>query len=86
MNGTYILVRDKGRLVRADYAGGAYIDLTFGSAAYQPTEVINVYDYAVGATTIHYTNDAVRAEVKAWMAANDVEWPTWYADYLKNAR
>ena len=83
---TYTLVRDKGRLIRADYEGGAYIDLTFGSEGYHPTEVINVYDYAAGSSEIENTHDAVRAEVKTWIASNDDEWPTWYADYLENAR
>ena len=82
----YVLKQSKGRMIRGDYAGGAHIDLTFGSSAYRPTEVINVWDYETGKSTLPATNKAVRRAIEDWMAEQDDEWPEWYECYLENAR
>ncbi len=81
----YVTKQDKGRMIRGDYSGGAYIDLTFGSTAYAPIEVINVYDYAKGETTIPCTNRGVRRAIEDWIEEQDAEWPEWYKCYLENA-
>jgi hypothetical protein len=73
--------------MRADYYGGAYIDLTFGGWHYGPTEVINVWDYATGAVedpALRHPDRgvvraAVRAHVEAWIRDQ-------YAGYIENAR
>lgn len=82
----YITNRKRGRLVRADYEGGPYIELTFGSEGYHPTEVINVWDYEAGEPTIDLENvrEEVRREVREWIADNDRDWPEWYTEYLAN--
>ena len=41
----------RGRRIKAEYHGGAYIDLTFGSTV-TPIEVINVWDYEAGAAVL----------------------------------
>lgn len=90
--GFYITIRRGEKLIRADYAGGPYIELTFGSEGYHPTEVINVWDYDNNKPEIvldggsKANRDAVRAEVLNWMEATAEEWPEWYAGYLENAR
>ena len=81
----YVIVQSKGRVVRADYAGGAYIDLTFGHTGHQPTEVINVWDYATGKAEIDQSSVEIRTKVREWIADNDIEWPEWYEGYLENA-
>lgn len=50
------------RLIRGTYHGGAYIDLHFGDDA-EAFDVINVYDYAKGESTIPNTKDAVLKEM-----------------------
>ena len=93
---TYSTIRSKGRLIRADYEGGAYIELTFGSEGYTPTEVINVYDYSTGQPEQPFDDwdnlsalearRAIREEVQAWIADQEKEWPEWYEGYIENAR
>jgi len=83
---TYVMVQDKGRRVRADYQGGAYIELTFGAFGFKPTEVINVWDYETDTAQIPNTTAAIKAAVFEWIASNDEEWPEWYEGYLENAR
>ena len=84
-NRFYVLKQSKGRMIRGDYAGGAYIDLTFGSSAYKPTEVINVWDDAAGEAMIPCTNRGVRRAIEDWIDEQDAEWPEWYECYLENA-
>ena len=87
----YITTTNKGRLVRADYEGGPYIELSFGTSAFRPTEVINVWDYETDKPEDPRLSDpktqrkAVRYEVDMWIADNDKEWPEWYGEYLTNA-
>lgn len=88
----YITVRDKGRLVRADYTPyGPYIELTFGSFAYKPTEVINVWDYENDVSELQVEGGgdglefSMRRAVKEWIKTQDEEWPEWYEDYLEDA-
>lgn len=94
---TYTIVTSKGRKVRADYQGGPYIELTFTSLAYKPTEVINVFDYEKGRAYPPFDrwdeldNDtaksAIRTEVFDWIRSNEDEgWLDWYEDYIRNAR
>jgi hypothetical protein len=93
--------RRQGRTVgtiRADYQGGAYVELTFApaepgeSVPFAPTEVINVWDYERGGATIPVTAEAVRAVVVEWANSHADEsdpgdyWPDWFADYIDNAR
>ena len=75
-----------GRIVRADWQGGAYIELTFGDTDYRPTEVINVWDYRTDTTNVPFTRDGLRTELREWIKGQDIEWPEWYEDYLENAR
>lgn len=89
----YTTVTSKGRSVRADYEGGAYIDLTFGGGSHNPTEVINVWDCVTNESTIDYELESsnhsrrgIRQAVREWIASNDIEWPTWYEDYLENGK
>lgn len=92
----YITVRRGDVLIRADYAGGPYIELTFGSEGYRPTEVINVWDYEKdqaepplnlwGQMTHSAARQGVRNHVYHWMREMDEEWPEWYEGYLENAR
>jgi hypothetical protein len=79
------------RVIRADYNGGPYIELTFGRLDFKPTEVINVWDYDAGVSTVAEDDSAaVLTEVLAWIASHeapgDDQWPTWYEDYIENAR
>lgn len=97
---TQAIVRRDGVLVRADYAGGPYIELTFGSEGYHPIEVINIWDYETDRAEPPFdfwTDDptpivaasqraALREAVKEWMRTQDEEWPEWYEGYLENAR
>jgi hypothetical protein len=75
------------RYVDAVWHGGAYIDVHLGGLS-TASEVLNVYDYAAGRVSIpegdETFSEAVRREVRAWIAENDREWPTWYADYIAN--
>ncbi len=88
----YVTIHSKNRILRADYEGGPYIELTFGHTGFKPTEVINVWDYETSKPQDPALRDlstqrkAVRKHVKAWMAEMDSEWPEWYEGYLENAR
>lgn len=93
----YVVVTfDKGRKkIRADYHGGAYIDLSFGTEGNHPTEVINVYDYGKGSPEPPFDRYdemgnkearlAVRTAVEGWIREQREDWPTFYEDYLANA-
>lgn len=74
----------RGRIVTADWPGGAYVDLGFGG--FPPSEVINVYDYATGTydKRVH-TPAGLRAIVREWINAQNEEWPEWYEGYVTNA-
>lgn len=50
--GFQVTVKSGSRTLRADYWGGAYIELTFAGGAYNPTEVINVWDYETDTSVI----------------------------------
>lgn len=86
-------ITSKGRRIRADYQGGAYVDLTFGHAS-TPSEVLNVWDYETGRPeapfaegTAQEMRRALRERVAAWIEDTEAEgWDTWYVDYLENAR
>lgn len=80
----HVVIRERGHLVRADYSGGPYIDLTFGSDQYDPSEVINVWDYEKGGPTILATETGVALEVNDWMRTQAEEWPEWYEGYMAN--
>ena len=83
MSRVHVLVRSKGRLIRADYEpGGSMIDLSFGTEGYRPIEVINVYNYATGQAEVKLDRDTVREQVREWIADNEQEWPGWYEGYL----
>lgn len=84
--GIRVTVRRGDKLIRADYAGGPYVELTFGSEAYAPTEVINVWDYENNQPEIKKTSAQIRECVVNWMKAMNYEWPEWYEGYLENAR
>ena len=79
------VIEHRGCIVRADYQGGPYIDLTFGHKEYQPTEVINVWDYEADKPEIECVQSAVRETVHNWIVIQDAEWPGWYQGYLDNA-
>lgn len=81
---TRVYVHIGPNIVRADYSGGPYIDLTFVGRA--PTEVINVWDYEKGCPEIENSRIAVEAAVREWAAANEADgWTTWFEDYVNNA-
>ena len=90
----YTVITNRRRVVRADFAGGnaPYIELTFGSTGYAPTEVINVYDCDTGKSELAGLTGAalrarVRAEVLAWIQSVEEDgWHDWYEGYLENAR
>ena len=81
----YAIFDDGRYIVRADYAGGAYVEITFGGYAPRPTEVGNVWDYETGKPEIGEAPGDVRRWLWGWMVSQDAEWPTWYTDYLDNA-
>ena len=66
-----ILITNGGK-VQAVYTGGAYIDITFGEREHA-TEVINVYDYAAGKSTIPTTAKAVERELVRWLRETNPE-------------
>lgn len=74
-----------GRVVRASYSGGAYVELTFGSLP-QATEVINVWDDEAGKPEITESISDLATTVEKWVASQDEEWPEWYDGYLENGR
>ena len=82
-------------VIRADYSGGAYIELTFGSEEFQPTEVLNVWSYEHGKPEgpFHRWDDmtqeermlALEFEVQAWIRGLHEEgWSDWYQGYMDN--
>lgn len=77
--------------IRADWRGGPYIDLTFwpekdGAIPYQPTEVINVWDYEKSEPTMPFTQPHLAAALVEWIEEWNREDPTrsWLEDYLDN--
>jgi hypothetical protein len=52
-------------VVRAEYFGGAYIELTMPECI-EPTEVINVWDYEKGEASIPFSYWAVASELAEW--------------------
>lgn len=65
------LVTENG-VFRAEYDGGAYIDLFWGNSD-EPTTVINVFDYAASKPTIPNKPKAVWKELEQWFL--DIEEP-----------
>lgn len=92
---TYTIVTVDGKKIRADYQGGPYIDLTFGSEGYKPTEVINVWNYESGSAEPPFgrwdemgnleAKGAIRDAVKNWVREIESGWEGWYEGYLANA-
>jgi hypothetical protein len=78
-----ITVQDRGRIIRADYEGGPYIELSFNTYAYRPVEVINVWDYETGKPQIANTEEAVKAQVREWINTQNEEWPEWFEGYRR---
>lgn len=86
------------QLIRADYHGGPYIDLSIGTSVYNPIEVINVWDDDTDAPestfgldswdrmNVYGKRQALWHTVIDWMKSNDLDNPDWYEDYLENAR
>ncbi len=75
----------KGREVGATWQGGAYVDLWFWGT--EPTEVINVYDYATGTVDDRARSPkGLREIVRDWAKSQDEEWPDWHAEYVRNVR
>jgi hypothetical protein len=61
-----------GEPIRGEYHGGAYIDLSFANyPGSTPFDVINVYDYAKGKSTIPNTSAAVRREMIEWRDSHE---------------
>ncbi len=90
-----VVKHHRGRIVRGDWSGGPYIDLSIGTEGYHPIEVINVWDYEKGATRGGFDYDKapwglrrhyVRSRIEEWIEENDKEWPEWHEDYQRNAR
>lgn len=94
-----VIRRDKGRqTIRLDYTGGPYIEMTFGSSAYRPTEVINVWAYdntnrpsppfdRWEEMTPKERTVALKVELEDWIISNVEEgWEDWYDGYIENAR
>lgn len=88
-------VKHSGRFIgriRADWHGGEYIELTFwpeadGAIPYQPTEVINVWDYEKSEPTMPFTQSHLAAALVDWIEEWNREDPTrsWLENYLDNA-
>lgn len=57
---------------RGVYHGGAYIDI-FHDESDAALDVINVYDYAKGEPEIPFTREAVRAELREWVAESSAD-------------
>lgn len=82
-------------LIRAEYRGGAYVELRFGEYN-PPSEVINVYDYREGKPVIENTQPNVKRVLLDWIRENDEvekednpDMPLrriWLKAYLDNAR
>lgn len=51
--------------IKGRYAGGAYIDVYIGGSP-EPIEVINVFDYEAGRSTIEHKTQQVRHELIEW--------------------
>ena len=52
-------------VVQANWHGGPYIELTMPESL-TPTEVINVWDYIEGATSIPFTYSALQDALDIW--------------------
>lgn len=52
-------------VIRAEYFGGAYIELTMPECV-EPSEVINVWDYAKGESSIPFAYWAVADTLAEW--------------------
>jgi len=52
-------------VVQANWHGGPYIELTMPESL-TPTEVINVWDYIEGATSIPFTYSALQEALDIW--------------------
>lgn len=74
-----------GKIVSAEWNGGAYVDLFFGGHT-APVFYINLYDYT-GQTWDRrvMTPNGLKAIVREWIAATEAEWPEWYDVYLANS-
>lgn len=81
--------------VRADYSGGAYVELTFddsgaGYVRAEPSEVINVWNYETSRADIGMDAADVRAVVVEWCQSYVAEpdsgdyWPGWFRGYMEN--
>lgn len=70
---TYMQYVDQDNMVTARWWGGAYIE--FGwideSGEWHATDVINVYDYAKGETSIPFTLDAMREAIEEHLNDDD---------------
>ena len=86
---TIVLYSDDNRKVRADWHGGARIELSIGTGEYLPVEEINVWDYEtdsvrggeVELNTYEECRRFVMDEAVAWMDRQDEDWPEWYQGY-----
>lgn len=52
-------------VVKAEWWGGAYIELTMPEAI-EPTEVINVWNYEKGEADIPFSDSALQATLNEW--------------------
>lgn len=85
-NHPHVVAYRDGVPIRADYPGGAYVDLTFGRDEYRPSEVINVWDDDKNQPEIPNTLMGIAAALEDWMERQDDENPGWLEQYLENAR
>lgn len=92
---TKYIESSSGRHIEAKWAGGAYIDLTFGDQT-SPTEVINVWNDETDQAVYPFTVDGLRQAVVNWVESQDREAQTWalendeatndwYGQYIENA-
>lgn len=79
-------INDNGRIVRATYEGGEYIELHIGHPEMPVGEVINVWDYETWTPSIACTEDDVLGAVQDWIMQSDIDWPEWYEGYMDNVR
>jgi hypothetical protein len=89
MKTTATLNLGQGRVLHAEYHGGAYVELTFGGARV-PIEVINVWDDDTNCAPPDLVDDPygenLGHRVQAWVKQTEAEWPEWYEGYLENSR
>lgn len=71
-----------GEEIVAEYHGGAYVDLYFGGHPV-PSDVINVWDYRKGESTVTDCGELIDA-VSEWVAQISADDPDWYNNYLAN--